>query len=200
MEAFLSAFFAIGLLVILVVVLYLLDRVNTIEKETRQFAKSLNVQKEEPSVLPFAGLASKKLWDAMTGRLPDGLDPALMHQVRSHYQMVLHKHIDALFQEGVMDGLRGILGEPKNTKLINTSSGPVESWLPSAQVNTLYKCGLDSVQLSADQLDAVRLALDEAGQTLYGKVMVNLDQPLSVSLMPKPVSEMQILAQPPGLP
>lgn len=200
MEAFLSAFFAIGLLVILVVVLYLLDRVNTIEKETRQFAKSLNVQKEEPSVLPFAGLASKKLWDAMTGRLPDGLDPALMHQVRSHYQTVLHKHIDALFQEGVMDGLRGILGEPKNTKLINTSSGPVESWLPSAQVNTLYKCGLDSVQLSADQLDAVRLALDEAGQTLYGKVMVNLDQPLSVSLMPKPVSEMQILAQPPGLP
>jgi len=200
MEAFLSAFFAIGLLVILVVVLYLLDRVNTIEKETRQFAKSLNVQKEEPSVLPFAGLASKKLWDAMTGRLPDGLDPALMHQVRSHYQPVLHKHIDALFQEGVMDGLRGILGEPKNTKLINTSSGPVESWLPSAQVNTLYKCGLDSVQLSADQLDAVRLALDEAGQTLYGKVMVNLDQPLSVSLMPKPVSEMQILAQPPGLP
>lgn len=200
MEAFLSAFFAIGLLVILVVVLYLLDRVNTIEKETRQFAKSLNVQKEEPSVLPFAGLASKKLWDAMTGRLPDGLDPALLHQVRSQYQTVLHKHIDALFQEGVMDGLRGILGEPKNTKLINTSSGPVESWLPSAQVNTLYKCGLDSVQLSADQLDAVRLALDEAGQTLYGKVMVNLDQPLSVSLMPKPVSEMQILAQPPGLP
>jgi hypothetical protein len=89
-----------------------------------------------------------------------------------------------------------MLGEPKNTKLINTSRGPVESWLPLAQVNTLYKCGLDSAQLPSDQLDAVRAALDEAGQTLYGKAMVNLAQPLSASLMPLPVAELPILAPP----
>lgn len=83
--------------------------------------------------------------------------------------------------------------EPQNTKFINTARGPVESWLPSAQVNTLYKCGLDSVQLPADQLEAVRFALDEAGQTLYGKAMVNLAQPLSVSLMPRPGAESPVL-------
>jgi hypothetical protein len=196
MEAFALAFMAMGLLVLLVFIMYLLDRVNTLERETRQLTRPLNAPKEVASAGPFAGLSSKKLWDAMSGRLPDGLDASTVDEVRVLYETVLHKHVDAIFQEGVKDGQRGMMGEPKNTKLINTSHGPVESWLPSAQVNTLYKCGLDSAQLPSDQLDAVRAALDEAGQTLYGKAMVNLAQPLSASLMPLPVAELPILAPP----
>lgn len=193
MDAFLSALMAIGILVLLICILYLIDRVNNLEKETRQFSKSLKSQKEEVPLGPFAGLHSKKLWDAMTGRMPEGSDPALVDEVRPLYEIVLHKHVDAIFQEGVADGQLGAMVEPKNTKFINTARGPVESWLPSAQVNTLYKCGLDSVQLPADQLEAVRFALDEAGQTLYGKAMVNLAQPLSASLMPRPGAEMPVL-------
>ncbi|WP_396439850.1 hypothetical protein [Limnohabitans sp.] len=196
MEAFALAFMAMGLLVLLVFIMYLLDRVNTLERETRLLTRPLNAPKEVALAGPFAGLSSKKLWDAMSGRLPDGLDASTVDEVRVLYETVLHKHVDAIFQEGVKDGQRGMLGEPKNTKLINTSHGPVESWLPSAQVNTLYKCGLDSAQLPSDQLDAVRAALDEAGQTLYGKAMVNLAQPLSASLMPLPVAELPILAPP----
>ncbi len=198
MEAFAFAFMAMGLLVLLVFIMYLLDRVNTLERETRQLTRPLNAPKEVASAGPFAGLSSKKLWDAMTGRLPDGLDPSTVDEVRVLYETVLHKHVDAIFQEGVKDGQRGMLGEPKNTKLINTSHGPVESWLPSAQVNTLYKCGLDSAQLPSDQLDAVRAALDEAGHTLYSKAMVNLAQPLSASLMPLPVAQVPVLAPPAG--
>ena len=196
MEAFALAFMAMGLLVLLVFIMYLLDRVNTLERETRLLTRPLNAPKEVALAGPFAGLSSKKLWDTMSGRLPDGLDASTVDEVRVLYETVLHKHVDAIFQEGVKDGQRGMLGEPKNTKLINTSHGPVESWLPSAQVNTLYKCGLDSAQLPSDQLDAVRAALDEAGQTLYGKAMVNLAQPLSASLMPLPVAELPILAPP----
>ena len=196
MEAFALAFMAMGLLVLLVFIMYLLDRVNTLERETRLLTRPLNAPKEVALAGPFAGLSSKKLWDAMSGRLPDGLDASTVDEVRVLYETVLHKHVDAIFQEGVKDGQRGMLGEPKNTKLINTSHGPVESWLPSAQVNTLYKCGLDSAQLPSDQLDAVRAALDEAGQTLYGKAMVNLAQPLSASLMPLPVAEVPVLAPP----
>ena len=196
MEAFAFAFMAMGLLVLLVFIMYLWDRVNSLEKETRQLTRPLNAPKELASASPFAGLSSKKLWDAMTGRLPDGLDPSTVDEVRVLYETVLHKHVDAIFQEGVKDGQRGMFGEPKNTKLINTSRGPVESWLPSAQVNALYKCGLDSVQLPSDQLNAVRAALDEAGQALYSKAMVNLAQPLSASLMPLPVAEVPVLAPP----
>ena len=197
MEAFVSALIALGLLVLLVFILYLLDRVNTLEKETRRFAQSLNSPKDVTPPGPFGGLSSKKLWDAMTGRVPEGLDPSAVDEMRVLYEMVLHKHVDAIFQEGVKDGQRGMLGEPKNTKVITTSRGPVESWLPSAQVNTLYKCGLDSAQLPPDQLAAVRAALDEAGLTLYSKAMVNLAQPLSASLMPLPVAEVPVLAPPP---
>jgi hypothetical protein len=196
MDAFVSALMAMGILVLLVCIIYLLDRVTYLEKQTRQFSQSLKSQKETVPSGPFAGLSSKKLWDAMTGRVPEGFDPAVLDEVRLNYEMVLHKHVDAIFQEGVTDGQLGALAEPQNTKLINTARGPVESWLPSAQVNTLYKCGLDSVQLPAEQLEAVRLALDEAGQTLYGKAMVNLAQPLSVSLMPRGEAEMPVLVPP----
>ena len=196
MEAFVSALIAIGLLILLVFILYLLDRVNTLEKETRRFAQSLNSPKDLSPPGPFGALSSKKLWDAMTGRVPEGLEPSAVDEMRVLYETVLHKHVDAIFQEGVLDGQRGMLGEPKNTKMITTSRGPVESWLPSAQVNTLYKCGLDSAQLPIHQLDAVRAALDEAGFSLYGKVMVNLSQPLSASLMPLPAADVPVLVSP----
>ena len=196
MEPFVLAFIAIGLLVVLVFIIYLVDRVNAIEKETRQFAQSLHDTKEPASLGPFAGLSSKKLWDAMTGRVPEGMDPSVLVEVRERYETVLQKHIESIFQEAVKDGQRGLTGEPKNTKLITTLRGPVESWLPSAQVNTLYKCGVDSTQLPADQLDAVRAALDEVGQTLYSKALLNLTQPLSVSLLPRPAAEVPVLVPP----
>lgn len=196
MEPFVLAFIAIGLLVVLVFIIYLVDRVNAIEKETRQFARSLNDPKEPVSLGPFAGLSSKKLWDAMTGRVPEGMDPSVLVEVRERYETVLQKHIESIFQEGIQDGQRGLTGDPKNTKLITTLRGPVESWLPSAQVNTLYKCGVDSTQLPADQLEAVRMALDEVGQTLYSKALLNLTQPLSVSLLPRPAAEVPVLVPP----
>jgi hypothetical protein len=196
MEPFVLAFIAIGLLVVLVFIIYLVDRVNSIEKETRKFAQSLSEAKEPPSQGPFAGLSSKKLWDAMTGRVPEGMDPSVLVEVRERYEMVLHKHIESIFQEAVKDGQRGLTGEPKNIKLITTLRGPVESWLPSAQVNTLYKCGVDSTQLPADQLDAVRVALDEVGQTLYSKALLSLAQPLSVSLLPRTVADVSVLESP----
>jgi hypothetical protein len=132
----------------------------------------------------------------MTGRVPEGMDPSVLVEVRERYETVLQKHIESIFREAVNDGQRGLTGEPKNTKLITTLRGPVESWLPSAQVNTLYKCGVDSTQLPADQLDAVRLALDEVGQTLYSKALLNLAQPLSASLLPRPVAEVPVLVPP----
>jgi hypothetical protein len=197
MEPLILAFIAIGLLVVLVFIIYLIDRVNSIEKETRQFAQALHEQKEPVSSGPFAGLSSKKLWDAMTGRVPDGMDPGLLVEVRERYEVVLQKHIELLYQEGVLDGKRGMSGEPKNTKIITTLRGSVESWLPTAQVNTIYKCGLDSSQLPPDQWDPVRQALDEAGQTLYAKALVQMRSPLSATLMPVSETDLAAIAPPP---
>ena len=60
MEPFVLAFIAIGLLVILVFIIYLVDRVNTIEKETRQFARSLQDTKEPPLAGAVCGFVVQK--------------------------------------------------------------------------------------------------------------------------------------------
>lgn len=190
MDALVSAFIAIGFLALLVLILYLLDRVNALEQKTRQLTQPVGLRQETPSAKPFLGLSSKKLWDAMSGRVPEGMDPFVLQDIRGGYEEVLQKHLQTLFQEGVKDGQRGMLGEPKNNCMIGTLRGQVESWLPTAQVNTVYRCGLDCAQLPPEQWGPLRMALDEAGQSLYAKVQIDLPKPLSEWLIPnEPMSD-----------
>lgn len=182
-DAMVNAFLAVGLLVIIVMVVYLVDRVNSLEKETKRVANMASHAAPEP-MDPWLGLSGKSLWDAMSGRPPANLSDAALQELHTRYEVVLQKHIQALFDEGMRDGQLGVSGEPKNPRTIQTALGPVESWMPAPQANTLYKCGLDSVQLPADALQAVRQALDEAGQQLFSKTQYEQSEPLSQSLMP----------------
>lgn len=188
MENLVNAFLAIGLLAVSILTVYLVDRVNSLEKETRRVGQMMAAP--APAVTdPWQGLAGKPLWDAMSGRPPAHLTPVMLDELRSRYELVLHKHIQSLYEEGVRDAQRGLSGEPQNPRTLQTASGPVESWLPMAQVNTLYKCGLDSVQLSGDALIPVRQALDEAGQLLFSRVQIPQSEALSASLMPLPAPQ-----------
>ncbi len=184
MEALVNALIAIGLLVILILVIYLIDRVNAIEKETRKVMTSIN-EKSAIAAIPFRGLSSKKLWDAMTGRAAEGMDAEAMADLRSQYPVVLSKHMEALYKEGFKDGQRGLSGEPKNTKQISTSKGMVESWIPSAQANALYQCGLNASQTPESEWGPIRASMDEAGQFLLSKTQQDTSSPLSDWLMPQ---------------
>jgi hypothetical protein len=185
MDAILNALMAIGLLVILVLIIYLIDRVSTIEKETRQVLSSIHQQQTaQPVSMPFLGLSSKKLWDAMTGRPDKDLDPLAIFDLQGPYQIVLSKHVESLYMEGFKDGQRGMSGEPKNTKQITTSAGAVESWIPPAQANAVYQCGLQAAQTTESNWGPVREALDEAGRFLFGKAQLDTSSPLSEWLMP----------------
>jgi len=196
MDALVNAFLAIGLLVVIVLIVYLVDRVNSIEKETRRVAQTITTA-PSGSQDPFFNLAGKKLWDALSGKAPEGLSEQNLQELRTRYEVVLHKHIQSLFEEGVKDGQRGLSGEPKNTRMIRTAKAPVESWIPAPQANTLYKCGLDSVNASAEACDTIRAALDDAGQQLFAKVQLTLQEPLSSALMPEtPVQELATGNQP----
>jgi hypothetical protein len=183
MEALVNALMAIGLLLILILVIYLIDRVNAIEKETRKVMTSIS-EKSATASTPFMGLSSKRLWDTMTGRAAEGLDAQAIAELRSQYQVVLSKHIEALYQEGFKDGQRGMSGETKNTKQISTSKGLVESWIPSAQANALYQCGLNASQTPEAEWGPIRASMDEAGQFLMGKTQLDASSPLSDWLMP----------------
>ena len=194
MDALVNALIAIGMLVILILVIYLIDRVNSIEKETRKVMASIT-EKSAPSTAPFMGLSSKKLWDTMTGRAAEGLDASAITELRAQYQLVLSKHIEALYQEGFKDGQRGMSGEPKNTKQVSTSKGAVESWIPSAQANALYQCGLNASQTPEAEWGPIRASLDEAGQFLLTKTQLDASSPLSDWLMPSSAVNANVLAE-----
>jgi hypothetical protein len=185
MDAMFNALMAIGLLVILVLIIYLIDRVGAIEKETRQALSSIQQKNAAPPPsLPFLGLSSKKLWDAMTGRPEAGMDPLAIFDLQEPYQIVLSKHVEALYKEGFKDSQRGMTGEPKNTKQITSSAGSVESWIPPAQANAVYQCGVQAAQTPESNWGPIRDALDEAGRFLFGKAQLDTSSPLSEWLMP----------------
>jgi hypothetical protein len=163
MDGLITALIIAGLIVVLILLIYLIDRVNSIERETR----TLKMTQVKPSLGPFAGLSGRKLWDAVTGGSPPGVDPDEWVRVRDRYALVLQLHIESLFAEGRLDAQRGLSGEPKNPRIIANPHGNVESWLPTAQVNTLYKCGMDSTNATEEALMGVRAMLNEVGRSLY---------------------------------
>ena len=187
MEALFNAFLAIGLLVVIVLIVYLVDRINNLERETRRVSESVSTTVTAAVKAPFGGLFGKPLWDALSGKAPPGTGEQTVQEWREQYEVVLHKHIQSLFEEGRKDAQRGLSGDPKNSRLIRTAQAAVDAWMPAAQANTIYKCGMDSVQQPPEAWDPVRSALDEAGQLLFGRIQLPLQEPLSRSLLPTTV-------------
>lgn len=189
MDALLNALMSVGLLIILVLIIYLIDRVNTMEKETRQVLSSIRQENTvAPVALPFLGLSSKRLWDAMTGRPEKGLDPLALFDLQGPYQVILSKHIEALYKEGFKHSQLGITEEPKNTRQISSSAGTVESWIPPAQAKAIYQCGVQAAQTPELNWAPIRAAMDEAGSYLYGQAQLDASSPLSEWLMPTAVA------------
>lgn len=191
MDGFLTALIVAGLIVVLLLLIYLIDRVNTIERETRTLKTAQPAAKTPPNPGPFLGMSGRKLWDAMCSGVPAGIDPNEWDMVRDRYAMVLQLHIESLFEEGQRDAQRGLNGEPKNPRVIANPHGPVESWLPTQQAHALYQCGLGSVNTTEEALMGIRAMLNENGRSLYqltgiGPVPVQSDLLLPGALPPLP--------------
>jgi len=189
LDALLNALLAMGLLLLLLLVVYLIDRVNSIETETRKVVTALN-ENAAKLATPSMGLSAKKLWDVMTGRSTEGLDPQSIADLRSRYPVILSKHAEALYKDGYKDGILGSPpNEPKNTKDIVTAKGTIESWMPTAQANALYQCGLSASQTPEAEWGPIRASMDEAGQYLWTKAQLDVTSPLSEWLMPSSSDE-----------
>jgi hypothetical protein len=185
MDALATAFIAIGLLLILVPIVYLVDRVNTIEKETRKMALSMG-KDSKVSTAPLAGLSGRRLWDAMIGKSGDAIPSDVLADVRERYDMILHKHLEAIYKDGWRDGERGMPVEPSNIRQISTATSQVDSWLPMPQVKTIYQCGLEASQRPPELWDSLRADMDDAANIIYAKTQLEVRQSLSSWLMPAP--------------
>ena len=114
----------------------------------------------------FGTLVSKRLWDAMSGKpLPD-IDEKLVEELRPRYHVLLAKHCEELFNEGVENGKAGKASVPQNKHKVKGLRGSVISWIPQQHADTIYQAGYDSVLAQSTE---ARQALQK---TLLGALKV----------------------------
>ena len=176
----------LGTAAAVILIIYLIDRVNRLEK-----IASANGEKSDDKNLDsnadsgFLGLKGKALWDAMCGKPPEGFNSNDLVALKPRYEHVLKKHIESVFAEGLDHGQSGATAKkPKPTSVIGTLRGSVESWLPPQHISTIYNVAFESASASEEDLPRLRASLDESTEMLFSRSDITLKQPYSSLLLP----------------
>ena len=190
------------LLLLVILTLYLIDKVNHLAKmyeAPRPEIPSLHdFGSEIPSDLLFSGLEGKKLWDAMNGKQVEGFDATLIEALRPHYEPILREHITASFKDGIEDALGGNENHmPSSMRKISTARGHVQSWLPPQHLGSVYRSALEfagSYCQNPDPEVLLRLkqTVDSVVGMLYQRVGITNEVPFSEFLfeeVPVPQTE-----------
>lgn len=171
-----------GLVGVLLVVFFMLDRVNDLHKATN-FGKG-QVKKDQT----FGGLTGKNLWDAMIGIPSPGWSQKRLAELRPRYELVLQKHMELLFEDGKFDGKEGFSAPVRSDRMVTTLRGEVESWIPHEFASGLYNAGFQLVATPDVEEDVIRDQVDMLGEAIYAAAGLP-PQPLSKLLMPPPRPE-----------
>jgi hypothetical protein len=182
------------LLLLVILTLYLIDKVNHLSRlyekpapQTDQETGFPDVDMAPPGDLLFAGLEGKKLWDAMSGKQVDGFDETLIESLRPHYEPILREHIAATFQDGVEDATEeGRV--PNSQRTIPTPRGHVESWLPPQHLGSIYRAAIEyATTYRADPDPAVlhrlKETVDGVVDMLYQRVGITNEAPMADFLL-----------------
>jgi hypothetical protein len=194
------------LLLLVILTLYLIDKIN-------HLAKLYEAPKPETSGLPafepeipgdllFSGLEGKKLWDAMNGKQVEGFDASMIEALRPHYEPILREHIIATFK----DGLEEVGGDeskvPSSMRKIPTVRGFIQSWLPPQHLGSIYRTALEFAGSYANNpnpevLLRLQQTVDSVVDMLYQRVGITNEVPFSEFLLedvPVPEPEDAMLA------
>ncbi len=183
MTTFLQVIILVAIASIAILVVYLIDRVNTLQRYTRLLQSDVS-ESEDPNAGPFGGLSGERLWDAVSGVPIDGWDKNSVDLVRNRYQLVLRKHVEELFLEGFQNSQAGIQAIPASSRFVQTLRGPVESWIPIEHAIAVHQAGFERGKGKEEDLPAVRRSLDDAASLLFGLAGIKLPRPLSEHLVP----------------
>jgi hypothetical protein len=176
------------LLLLVILTLYLIDKINHLAKmyeapkpETQGMP---DFQAEISGDLLFSGLEGKKLWDAMNGREVEGFDASMIDALRPHYEPILREHITATFK----DGLEEVGGDeskvPSSMRKIATARGHIQSWLPPQHLGSIYRSALEFAGTYAndphpDILVRLKQTVDSVVDMLYQRVGITNEVPFS---------------------
>ena len=149
----------LGTAAAVILIIYLIDRVNRLEKITAANGEQSNDKNLDSNAdSGFLGLKGKALWDAMCGKPPEGFNSNDLVALKPRYEHVLKKHIESVFAEGLDHAQSGDTAKkPKPTSVISTLRGSVESWLPPQHISTIYNVAFESASASEDDLPSCLL-------------------------------------------
>jgi len=167
-----------GLVGLLLVVFYLLDRVNALhnQSETARLKRPFT----DSTMTTMNG---RILWDVLSGEAMQELDEEMIGQLRSRYEMVLQKHIELLFEDGTLDGREGFSMPVSPERKVPTLRGEFTSWIPHEFAKGIYMAGHDRATKPETEHSLIAANLDNIGNELFEQVGMPPIQ-LSKLLMP----------------
>lgn len=183
----------IGITAAVVLMVYLIDRINHLEQytidnlhtdQTTRIPETKNLPGTPGTKNSLSGLSGKNLWDAMCGKEPEGVDPSEVSGIRSRYEIVLQKHIERIFEDGRNDAGNGLPQKtPKNPVDVSTLRGVVNSWIPPQHASTIYKVGYEFDRAQDGDMNRLSSSLDESCAVLYSRTDLGLAEPYSSRLL-----------------
>jgi len=174
------------LLLLVILTLYLIDKVNHLAQlyEAPKPEMPPLPEAEPPSDILFAGLEGKKLWDAMNGKSIEGFDASLIDALRAHYEPILREHITLAFKDGLEDVDGSESRVPSSERRITTLRGHIQSWLPPQHLGGIYRAALEFAgsykkNPQSQVLERLKQTVDSVTGMLYQRANIALEVPFS---------------------
>ena len=177
-------------IVLLILIIYLISRVNDLEARAFSNQSTASTEKKtegEPQKV-FAGLSGRELWDEWVSMANGGDDRYDINGDRDRFLALLELHIRSLIKTGVEHGASGTNEPPSNPLKIKMLRGEFESYLPSSQAGRLYALGRDLgasednqqrasiVAAITETVDAISMGID-AGSSFVESALRDLNPP-----------------------
>ena len=131
-------------IVLLVLIIYLISRVNDLEAKAFSSQGTINPAEkktENESQKVFGGLSGRQLWDEWVSIANGGDDQYGIKGDRDRFLALLELHVRSLIKTGMEHGAEGANEQPSNPLKIKMLRGEFESYLPSSQASRLYELG-----------------------------------------------------------
>ena len=162
-------------IVVLILIIYLISRVNDLEAKAFSSQGTENPAEkktENDSQKVFGGLSGRQLWDEWVSIANGGDDRYGIKGDRDRFLALLELHVRSVIKTGMEHGAAGANEQPSNPLKIKMLRGEFESYLPSSQASRLYELGRE---LGASEDAQQRATLREALAETVDAVSMGID-------------------------
>jgi len=159
-------------IVLLVLIIYLISRVNDLEAKAFSQQGTAEKKTENEPQKVFGGLSGRQLWDEWVSIANGGDDQYGIKGDRDRFLALLELHVRSLINTGMEHGVSSTNEQPSNPLTIKMLRGEFESYLPSSQAGRLYELGRE---LGASEDTQQRAALSAALAETVDAISMGID-------------------------